>query len=91
MLAVSYLMSNTFANVRTCGIQSGLDFFLQPAGFAIGESLFESDQGYGVTYLVGLSMTLRVALVASVLAMVRSTLIGMGRLSTTCWCTGCVR
>ena len=70
VLAVSYLMSNTFANMRTRGIQSGFDFFLQPAGFAIGESLFEFDsaQGYWVAYLVGLSNTLRVALVGIVLA-----------------------
>ena len=55
-LALAYLMSNTFANMRTRGIQSGFDFFLQPAGFAIGESLFEFDsaQGYWVAYLVGL-------------------------------------
>ena len=83
VLAVGYLMSNTFANMRTRGIQSGFDFFLQPAGFAIGESLFEfdSDQGYWVAYLVGLSNTLRIALVGIVLATVLGTLIGIGRLS----------
>ena len=83
VLAVSYLLSNTFANMRTRGIQSGFDFFLQPAGFAIGESLFEFDssQGYWVAYLVGLSNTLRVALVGIVLATVLGTLIGIGRLS----------
>lgn len=83
VLAVAYLMSNTFANMRTRGIQSGFDFFLQPAGFAIGESLFEFDsaQGYWVAYLVGLSNTLRVALVGIVLATVLGTLIGIGRLS----------
>lgn len=83
VLAVSYLMSNTFANMRTRGIQSGFDFFLQPAGFAIGESLFEFDsaQGYWVAYLVGLSNTLRVALVGIVLATLLGTLIGIGRLS----------
>jgi sulfate transport system permease protein len=72
VLAVSYLLSNTFANMRTRGIQSGFDFFLQPAGFAIGESLFEFDsaQGYWVAYLVGLSNTLRVALVGIALATV---------------------
>ncbi len=83
VLAITYLMSNTFANMRTRGIQSGFDFFLQPAGFAIGESLFEFDsaQGYWVAYLVGLSNTLRVALVGIALATVLGTLIGIGRMS----------
>jgi general L-amino acid transport system permease protein len=83
VLAISYLMANTFANMRTRGIQSGFDFFLQPAGFAIGESLFEFDsaQGYWVAYLVGLSNTLRVALVGILFATVLGTLIGIGRLS----------
>ena len=82
-LAVGYLMSNTFANMRARGIQSGFDFFLQPAGFGIGESLieFDSSQNYIVAYLVGLSNTLRVALVGLVLATVLGTLIGIGRLT----------
>lgn len=83
VLALAYLMSNTFANMRARGIQSGFDFFLQPAGFGIGESLFEFDssQNYLVAYLVGLSNTLRVALVGLVLATVLGTLIAVGRLS----------
>ena len=82
-LALAYLMSNTFANMRARGIQSGFDFFLQPAGFGIGESLFEFDssQNYLVAYLVGLSNTLRVALVGLVLSTVLGTLIAIGRLS----------
>jgi general L-amino acid transport system permease protein len=82
-LALAYLMSNTFANMRARGIQSGFDFFLQPAGFGIGESLFEFDssQNYLVAYLVGLSNTLRVALVGLVLATLLGTLIAVGRLS----------
>ena len=82
-IAVGYLMSNTFANMRARGIQSGFDFFLQPAGFGIGESLieFDSSQNYLVAYLVGLSNTLRVALVGLVLATFLGTLIGIGRLT----------
>ena len=82
-LALAYLMSNTFTNMRARGIQSGFDFFLQPAGFGIGESLFEFDssQNYLVAYLVGLSNTLRVALVGLVLATVLGTLNAVGRLS----------
>ncbi|PUE06257.1 amino acid ABC transporter permease [Limnohabitans sp. T6-5] len=83
VLAISYLLSNTFANMRLRGIQSGFDVLLQPAGFAIGESLFEFDssQPYWVAYLVGLSNTLRVALAGIVLATLLGTLIGIGRLS----------
>ena len=82
-IAVGYLMSNTFANMRARGIQSGFDFFLQPAGFGIGESLieFDSSQNYIVAYLVGLSNTLRVALVGLVLATFLGTMIGIGRLT----------
>lgn len=82
-LAGAYLMSNTLENMRARGIKSGFDFLLQPAGFGIGESLFEFDsaQSYGVAYLVGLSNTLRVALVGIVAATVLGTLIGVGRLS----------
>jgi general L-amino acid transport system permease protein len=82
-LAITYLMSNTFANMRARGIQSGFDFFLQPAGFGIGESLFDFDssQNYLVAYMVGLSNTLRVALVGLVLSTLLGTLIGIGRLS----------
>ncbi len=83
VLAVAYLMSNTFANMRARGIQSGFDFFLQPAGFGIGESLieFDSSQNYLVAYLVGLSNTLRVAVVGLVLATVLGTLVAIGRLT----------
>lgn len=83
VLAVGYLMSNTFANMRARGIQSGFDFFLQPAGFGIGESLieFDSSQSYLMAYVIGLTNTLRVALVGLVLATLLGTLIGIGRLT----------
>ena len=69
--AAGYLMSNTLANMRARGIQSGFDFIFQPAGFAIGESIlpFDAADSYGKAYLVGLSNTLRVA-VAGIFAAV---------------------
>jgi len=78
-----YLVHNTLANMRVRGIQSGFDFLSQPAGFAISESLFEFDssESYARAYLVGLTNTLRVALVGIVLATILGTLIGIGRLS----------
>ena len=81
--ALAYLLHNTLANMRARGIQSGFDFFLQPAGFSIGESLlpFDSSESYAKAYAVGLSNTLRVALVGIVGATVLGTLVGIGRLS----------
>ena len=78
-----YLVHNTLANMRARGIQSGFDFLSQPAGFAISESLFEFDssESYARAYFVGLTNTLRVALVGIVLATILGTLIGIGRLS----------
>lgn len=81
--ALAYLLNNTFANMRLRGIQSGFSFILQPAGFAIGETLipFDSSESYLKAYLVGLGNTLRVALVGIVLATLLGTLVGVGRLS----------
>ncbi|MFM9997371.1 MAG: amino acid ABC transporter permease, partial [Burkholderiaceae bacterium] len=66
----AYLVHNTLQNMRIRGIQSGFDFITQPAGFSIGESVvpFDSDDSYGKAFLVGLSNTLRVAVVGIVLA-----------------------
>jgi general L-amino acid transport system permease protein len=79
----AYLVHNTLTNMRARGIQSGFDFITQPAGFAIGESLFpfDSSETYGKAFLIGLSNTLRVALVGIVLSTLLGTLIGVGKLS----------
>ena len=83
LAAGAYLLNNTLANMRARGIQSGFDFINQPAGFAIGESIlpFDSAESYGKAYLVGLSNTLRVAVVGIVAATLLGTLVGIGRLS----------
>ncbi len=79
----AYLVHNTLQNMRMRGIQSGFDFITQPAGFSIGESVipFDSDESYGKAFLVGLSNTLRVAVIGVVLATLLGTLVGIGRLS----------
>lgn len=79
----AYLVHNTLQNMRLRGIQSGFDFITQPAGFSIGESVlpFDSSESYGKAFLVGLSNTLRVAIVGAVLATLLGTAIGIGRLS----------
>jgi general L-amino acid transport system permease protein len=83
LLVGGYLASNTLENMRVRGIQSGFGFFLQPAGFGIGESMIEYDSSnpYWKAFAVGLSNTLRVAIVGIVLTTILGTLLGIGRLS----------
>ena len=82
-LLVWFLASNTLTNMRVRGIQSGFDFLSQPAGFSIGESLFpfDSAESYWRAFSVGLSNTLRVAILGIIFATVLGTLIGIGRFS----------
>ena len=81
--AIWFLAHNTLENMRVRGIQSGFGFLTQPAGFDIGESVFafDSSDPYWKAFLVGLSNTLRAALVGIVLTTILGTLIGIGRLS----------
>ena len=81
--AGGYLLHNTLENMRLRGIKSGFDFILQPAGFGIGESIlpFDSSESYLKAFAVGLSNTLRVAIVGIVMATALGTLVGIGRLS----------
>ena len=80
---VWFLAHNTLTNMRVRGIQSGFDFLSQAAGFDIGESLypFDSAQPYWQAFLVGVTNTLRVAVLGIILAMVLGTLLGVGRFS----------
>lgn len=78
-----FLAHNTLTNMRIRGIQSGFDFLTGPAGFDIGESLypFDSAQPYWQAFLVGLTNTLRVAIVGIILTTILGTLLGVGRFS----------
>jgi len=80
---VWFLAHNTLVNMRNRGIQSGFDFLTQPAGFAIGESLypFDSEEPYWQAFLVGISNTLRVAVLGILLSTLLGTLLGIGRFS----------
>ena len=81
--ATWFLAHNTLHNMQVRGIQSGFDFLRQTAGFDIGESLFPFDSGepYWRAFLVGLSNTLRVAILGIVLATLIGVLVGVGRFS----------
>ena len=85
MLAVItfYLVHNTAENMRLRGIQSGYGFLLQPAGFDIGESILAYDSGdpYWKAILIGLSNTIRVALLGIIVATLIGTAVGIGRFS----------
>lgn len=80
---VGFLAHNTLYNMKIRGIQSGFDFLGGPAGFDIGESLFpfDSAQPYWQAFLVGLSNTLRVAVLGIILTTLLGTLLGVGRFS----------
>ena len=82
-LGVWFLASNTLYNMKVRGIQSGFDFLGSPAGFDIGESLytFDSSHPYWQAFLIGLTNTLRVAIVGVILTTVIGTLLGVGRFS----------
>ena len=77
------LVSNTLANMKARGIQSGFDFLTQTAGFDIGEQItgYDSDQPYWRAFLAGVGNTLRVAVIGVVLTTILGTLLGIGRFS----------
>ena len=82
-LGLWWLARNTLHNMQVRGIQSGFDFLLGPAGFDIGESLytFDSSHPYWQAFLIGLTNTLRVAIIGIVLTTILGTLLGIGRFS----------
>ena len=81
--AAWWLAHNTAENMRIRGIKSGFDFLMAPAGFDIGESLFpfDSNNPYWKAFLIGITNTLRVAIVGIILTTILGTLIGVGRFS----------
>ena len=82
-LALWFLAHNTATNMRLRGIQSGFDFLTSAAGFDIGESLYPFDSGepYWRAFLIGITNTLRVAVLGIILTTALGTLIGVGRFS----------
>jgi general L-amino acid transport system permease protein len=83
LAALWWLLDVTAANMAERGIRSGFGFLLEPAGFAIGESLLPFDAADSTLWALaaGLANTLRVALPAIVVSTLLGTLIGLGRLS----------
>ena len=83
LLLAGFLVSNTLDNLAARNIATGFRFLWREAGFEIGESPIA--YGAADTYLralvVGLANTLRVSLLAIVLATLLGTAIGLCRLS----------
>ncbi len=83
LLSLGYLAHNAAHNMQIRGIHSGFGFLWESAGFDIGESIFSFDSAdpYWVAITVGLSNTLRVALLGIVLSTLLGVMIGVGRFS----------
>ncbi|QCB46023.1 ABC transporter permease subunit [Hydrogenophaga sp. PAMC20947] len=78
------LVTNTLGNMRRRGIQSGYDFMFQPFGFDVSETLIPYDvmSTYWTAFAIGLTNTLKVAIIGIVLATLIGTMLGIGRFST---------
>ena len=80
---VAGLAHNVGANLEARQIKSGFGFLRDPAGFNIGELLFEytASDSYLRAFAVGMANTLRVALAGIVLASVLGVAVGLMRLA----------
>ncbi|HSC64503.1 MAG TPA: ABC transporter permease subunit [Caldimonas sp.] len=80
---IAGLAQNVAANLEARQIKSGFGFLRDPAGFNIGELLFDYSAGdsYLRAFAVGMSNTLRVSIAGIVLASGLGVLVGLMRLS----------
>ncbi|HKX40455.1 MAG TPA: ABC transporter permease subunit, partial [Burkholderiaceae bacterium] len=81
-LAIAFAR-NVVANLEARQIKSGFDFLRDPAGFNIGELLFDysASDSYLRAFAVGMANTLRVSVFGIVLASVMGVVVGLMRLS----------
>ncbi len=80
---IAVLAHNMAANLQARQIRSGFGFLQDPAGFNIGELLFDfsARDSYLRAFAVGMANTLRVSLAGIVLASVLGVTVGIMRLS----------
>jgi len=80
---VAGLAQNVAANLEARQIKSGFAFLRDPAGFNIGELLFDysASDSYLRAFAVGMANTLRVSIAGIVLASVLGVIVGLMRLS----------
>jgi len=82
ILLVQWFAYNLTTNMRRLGIRRDFAFLDQPAGYRILGSDFVASDKIRQALLVGLTNTVRVALIGMVLALIIGILVGVGRLST---------
>jgi len=78
-----FLFTNTTANLEARGMSSGFGFLNSTAGFSIAWSVipYDATDTYGYVYLVGITNTLMVSLLAIVLTTILGFIVGVLRLS----------
>jgi general L-amino acid transport system permease protein len=83
LAVIAGLAQNVAANLEARQIKSGFGFLRDPAGFNIGELLFDysARDSYLRAFAVGMANTLRVAIAGIVLASVLGVIVGLMRLS----------
>jgi general L-amino acid transport system permease protein len=83
IVAVTYLLGNAQEAMKSLGIVTGFGFLTEESGVAIGETVirYESEDSYIRAYAAAVLNTLRVSIVAVVLATILGTLLGIARLS----------
>mgnify|MGYP001029469011 CR=1 FL=1 len=79
----AYLGHNAAVNLAAQNTASGFEYLGREAGFRIGEALipYQPSDSYGRALLVGFLNTVRVALIACILATFIGTTVGIARLS----------
>ncbi len=81
---LTLLVSNTMANMRMRGIQTGWEFLFEPVGFDIAESWIHhsAEDPFWHAFLVGLINTLRVAVPGILLATSLGLVVAVARISS---------
>src|SRR5690606_22307412 len=86
LAAIGYVaLGNLKANLAQRGLSLGFDFLRQEAGFEISFSLipFSASDNYMRVFLVGLTNTLLVTILAIILSTILGFIVGIARLSST--------
>src|SRR3979409_1358316 len=81
------IVANARANLEAQRITSGFGFLSNTAGFDVSQSLisYSGSDSYTRVFLVGLLNTLLVAVIGIFFATIIGFLVGLGRLSQTCF------
>jgi general L-amino acid transport system permease protein len=84
VVSAIWLIGNAQDALGRLGVATGLGFLIQPAGFDIGEApiAFSSSDNFLRAYAVGFLNTMKVSLIAIVLATLIGAAVGLARLSS---------